>query len=154
MNAHWALTVLAAAAFAPSVLGEALTKEKLNLQGTWVIESAEGGDESPENPIGVKFSFSGDQVTVLIGDRKQEGTYTIDPTKNPKHIDFTFDDMGHKDVSKLIYQWEGDTLKLCGGESSRTLDRNGKIINQKTAARPEKFDTKDTAVVTLKREKK
>jgi uncharacterized protein (TIGR03067 family) len=152
MKAYVGLTLLAAVLVAADAPDEAVKKEKQQLQGTWVAESVVVKGKANEKLKGAKFNFSGDKVTMEFEGKKQEGTYTIDATKSPKHIDLTFLRDGRKDLDRGIYQIEGDTLKMCVRGGYRKFDREGKLVEEKVADRPEKFDAEDS-LITLKREK-
>jgi len=86
-----------------------------HLKGTWVREL------DGKTYI---FTFNGEKFASVSefaeGTTTTSGTITIDPTKKPKHIDFTFTDgtgRGEKLKGKTalnIYQLDGDTLKICG----------------------------------------
>jgi uncharacterized protein (TIGR03067 family) len=153
MKAYVGLTLLATVLVAGDAPDEAVKKEKQKLQGTWVAESVVVKGKANEKLQGAKFNFSGDKVTMEFDGKKQEGTYAIDPTKSPKHIDLTFLRDGRKDVDRGIYQIEGDTLKMCVRGGYRKFDRDGKLVEEKVSVRPEKFDAEDS-LITLKREKK
>src|SRR5262249_55451698 len=60
------------------------------LQGTWVEQSRGAGDgeQVPENARW-KLVFEGDKVTWLDRGKEREGTYTLDPERQPKEIDLT-----------------------------------------------------------------
>ncbi len=90
--------------------------DKDKLQGTWVCVSAErGGQPLPdEAKKAFTFTFKGDKLTLGIGDDKKEGTFKLDPTKKPKTI--TIKPSDEKKELHAIYAFDGDTLKLCGGE--------------------------------------
>src|SRR5262245_45625768 len=152
MIANVALALFTVAAIATDTPDEAVKKEKEILQGTWVVESAEVDGKTIDDLKGVKMVFSGDKVIRRMDGTEQEVTYSIDPTKTPKHIDFTFEGKCVKTVSKDIYQLEGNTLKVCSRSGRATFD-NGKLI-EKVADRPDKLDSKDGSLVILKREKK
>src|SRR5690242_12093673 len=67
-------------------------EDQKKLQGTWELTSvAFGGKEIPGGTKDKKVSviFAGDKLTFKEGDKAEEGTYKIDATKKPKHIDLT-----------------------------------------------------------------
>jgi uncharacterized protein (TIGR03067 family) len=152
MKTYIGLALLATVLVAADAPDEAAKKEKQKLQGTWVAESVVVKGKANEKLKGATFNFSGDKVKMEFDGKKQEGTYTIDPTKSPKHIDLIFERDGRKDLDRGIYQLEGDTLKLCMRGGSRKVDREGKV-EEKLPDRPEKFDA-EISLITLKREKK
>ena len=152
MKAHIGWVFLATALVAADKPDEATKKEKEKLEGTWVAESVTVKGKSNDKLKGATFNFAGDKVKMEFDGKKQEGTYAIDPTKSPKHIDLTFERDGRKDLDRGIYQLDGDTLKLCMRGGSRKVDREGKV-EEKLPDRPEKFDP-DISLITLKREKK
>jgi uncharacterized protein (TIGR03067 family) len=153
MIANVALALLTAGAIAADTPDEAVKKEKEKLQGTWVVESAEVDGKTIEDLKGVKMVFSADKVTWRMNGIEHEITYSIDPAKSPKHIDFTFEGKCVKTVSKDIYQLEGNTLKVCN-RSGRATNRAGELIEEKVAERPDRLDSKGGTLVILKREKK
>jgi uncharacterized protein (TIGR03067 family) len=85
-----------------------------NLEGTWVREL------DGKTYI---FHFNGEKFASLSefaeGITTTTGRFTIDPTTQPKHIDFTFNEgtgRGEKLKGKTalnIYQLDGDTLQIC-----------------------------------------
>jgi uncharacterized protein (TIGR03067 family) len=97
-------------------IGEASTEKKKTikkdlerLQGEWILNSVNGDEKTP---------FSG-SVFVVTNDKfewvgSHRGTFTIDPTKNPKAIDMYFDV-----VSLGIYEIEGKTLKIYASREKR-----------------------------------
>jgi RNA polymerase sigma-70 factor (ECF subfamily) len=93
------------------------------LQGTWVLESGlSNGKDAPAGFIGsLQLTFRGKQLTARVGKITKEGTYTLDPSSNPRGIDLT--ENGRRPLG--IYRLEGDKLTLC-------LDEQGK-------ARPTEF---------------
>jgi len=85
------------------------------MQGTWNLVSAmEDGKALPEDDVkqttivvkGNTFRFPG-----LAEDAtSRAGTFTLDPTKNPKEMDSTSDEQA---VSLGIYELEADRYKVC-----------------------------------------
>jgi uncharacterized protein (TIGR03067 family) len=114
-------------------------------QGNWVVESViVEGKELPAEVVKVfKMSFKDGDYTVLIGQEKTEGTFRLDPSKNPKTIDIVPDngpDRGRKQPG--IYAFDDDKIKICAAQPGKE--------------RPTNFETKDKigyTVMTLRREK-
>jgi RNA polymerase sigma factor (sigma-70 family) len=85
--------------------------DKERLQGTWqVVELAVQGKELQKVPEDdgkrLRAVFKGDQLEW----RGNKLTYTIDPSKKPKHMDWN---AGDEEKVLAIYELEGDTLKVC-----------------------------------------
>ena len=103
-------------------------KDEEKILGTWVLESGqEGGQNAPEERIkNAKGIFAADgKLTAKLGDREQEFTYQLDPSKKPKEFSITDD----KDRTALgIYKLDGDTLTVCwtrpgpGGQGDRPTE--------------------------------
>src|SRR5262245_11009724 len=107
--------------------------------GKWKLEKAElGGQDALMLLKDLKFEITG------LGEEKDEGTFTVDPSKSPKEMDIKSTGGPNKGKTiPAIYKLDGDTLtiayELGGGK------------------RPEKFETKpDTKhfLAVYKREKK
>jgi uncharacterized protein (TIGR03067 family) len=94
-----------------------LEKEIRKFQGTWTFESSEaGGKKLPADVLkGLILTFEGAKHTVKKGDEiLQVGTQKLDPSKSPKTIDVTMTEGPNKGAVMLgIYEFEGDTLKVC-----------------------------------------
>jgi uncharacterized protein (TIGR03067 family) len=117
------------------------------IQGTWLPETAElAGKPFPEEVTKSIRLVLGDggKYTVTVGDRVDEGTTKIDPTKKPKTLDIVGTkgpNMGKTFLA--IYELKGDTLRVC-------YDLSGK-------AHPDEFKSKPNTqlfLVTYHREKK
>ena len=84
--------------------------------GTWRFRSAEfeGKKEPVENFKEFRLILKGDRYTVKAGSLTFGGTYKVDVTKKPKHIDVTHTDGPQKgQIMKGIYELEADTYKVC-----------------------------------------
>jgi uncharacterized protein (TIGR03067 family) len=94
-----------------------LEKEAKEFQGTWTIESSiTGGAEIPRDQLKeFLVIYEGDKHTLKYGDKVfQVGTQKIDPSKSPKTIDVTMTEGPNKGAVMLgIYEFDGDTLKVC-----------------------------------------
>jgi uncharacterized protein (TIGR03067 family) len=121
--------------------------ELKKFDGTWVLVSSErDGEKAPEELIkkAMPKAVGKDGTVTFFSQGKEEAqaTFTVDPTKKPKTIDATMTsgpDKGKKSMG--IYEFEGDTLKICYNEKER----------------PKEFSTKKGSGNTLevyKREKK
>jgi uncharacterized protein (TIGR03067 family) len=99
-----------------------ISKELEKLQGAWVaISGHENGRAVPEAKIQVAaltLAIRGSQFVLKRAgttDRLQ-GKLTIDPTKYPKTMDWSFEGTKTINNSKGIYELEGNALKFCHGE--------------------------------------
>jgi RNA polymerase sigma-70 factor (ECF subfamily) len=91
--------------------------DKEKLQGAWVpVVVVIGGTKKSDQEIKDKnfeMVFNGDKVTVPAKGDMKEVTYTLDPSKKPKQIDWQ---MPGDKLAKGIYLLDGDTLKVCVSE--------------------------------------
>jgi uncharacterized protein (TIGR03067 family) len=104
-------------------------KDKKALQGTWKVASLEkDGQAVPAEKVkDMKFVFKDDTFTLSDGQRTENGTFKLDPTKKPKAMDATHGNA--KESAPFIYEIDGDTLKLCwrkpGGERPKEFTGKG-----------------------------
>ena len=137
--------LLAAVVLAPSAwCGNAKEGSKM-LNGSWSPTAAElGGKPFPEETLRIiKLTVTEGKYRVTVGDKPDEGTVKIDPTKKPPTMEITGTKGPNQGKTFLaIYKVDGDTLTVC-------YDLSGK-------AYPTEFKSKaDTALylVTYKRDK-
>lgn len=115
------------------------------MQGTWLATSAEmAGKPFPDQVTkSIRLVLADGKYTVTVGDRPDEGTTKIDPTKKPKTLDITGTKGPNQGKTFLcIYELTGDTLRVC-------YDLSGK-------ERPTEFKTKPETqlfLVTYRRQK-
>ena len=125
--------------------GEAKDEMK-KLEGTWVVQTANfSGKELPaaKGGAGSKMEFKGERIhTSAFGGQEQDLIYRIDPSKNPKTMNFAH--LGEKaranepgEIGQAIYELKGDSLTICIGPPDR---------------RPTAFGQKGTATIVLKRQ--
>jgi RNA polymerase sigma-70 factor (ECF subfamily) len=96
---------------------DAVKDELKRLEGTWhMVACEEGGQPLPQvNPADF-FDFTGTKFHFKSGLRRVGGTFTIDPSKNPKWMDQIYDyGGGEQKVFKGIYDLKGDKLRLFMG---------------------------------------
>ena len=129
---RYTLVALACAAGLSAAAGRAddppdAAKELKKFQGTWTFASSEsGGQKLPADQLkDLTLTFDGAKHTVKNGAEViQAGTQTLDPAKSPKAIDVTLTDGPMKGAVLLgIYEFDGDTLKVCfdlGGKERPT----------------------------------
>jgi uncharacterized protein (TIGR03067 family) len=140
---------------------DAVTEETKRLEGDWdVVALEEHGERWPPTTYELKVSVGRDRfvmngwrrVAILYWKGELRETYTMDPTKNPKAIDFTvasaISPNGRQEKRTLqgIYTLQGDTLKICVNMSpiqTRPLDFTTRT----------QFASTDTTVFTLRRAK-
>ena len=84
-------------------------------KGDWKTLSVKQGGQVAPNEITkmMKFKFDGKKYVQTLGDQKEEGEYTLDPTQTPKTIDLdikTGNDQGKKQLG--IYKIEDTKLTL------------------------------------------
>jgi RNA polymerase sigma factor (sigma-70 family) len=96
---------------------EAVKKEIASLEGDWAMVSGEiGGQAMPEEFVksGTRMC-KGNETTVKInGNVFMKATFTVDPSKKPKTIDYTMTEGPSKGKSQLgIYETDGDTVRFC-----------------------------------------
>lgn len=100
-------------------LPDAVTEEMNKFQGTWKqIAYERDGMTEPLDEQGwePRVTFAGDTFVVTLADGSVpiKGTYRLDPTQNPKTVDW-MDSIG-EDAGKTllaIYSLEGDRLVFC-----------------------------------------
>ena len=116
---------LALAAPAPKTAGK---EDSPSVVGEWALESAVRGGMNDKPPDGAGITFTANGKALFREGRRdkvEEGTYTVDPKKNPAEIDI-IPPVKEKAPTVLgIYKIEKDTLTLCmvlGGERPKSFE--------------------------------
>jgi len=87
--------------------------DKEQLQGTWKIVHRQKNGQPEETGQGAAMKFTGDTITQSTDGNASEGTFTLDPTTNPKQITMTGATGEHAGaVFNAIYELKGDALKI------------------------------------------
>jgi uncharacterized protein (TIGR03067 family) len=96
---------------------DAAKKELARLEGEWSMVLGEiGGQPLPEAYVkGAKRMAKGNEITVIIGGQMFfKATITVDPSKQPRTIDYAMTDGPSKGKTQYgIYQFDGDNLRFC-----------------------------------------
>ncbi len=120
-------------------------KEAAKLEGTWTVDSAETNGKGLDVWKGGKFTFSDEKATIPFS---KGGTFKVDASKDPKWIDITTLEKG---TILGIYLVDGDKIKLCTNVTKKA-SKDGKVVEE-ASERPTQFDSKQTILYVLKREK-
>ncbi len=96
-------------------------KELKKLEGTWEVVSVESngrkGAEGELTGLAYVFEANGKWKLQKDGESQAEGTFTIDPTKNPPTIDYkivsSISEESKGKTSLGIYKLDGDKLTVC-----------------------------------------
>ena len=115
--------------------------DKDQLQGEWVVVSAEVGGRQVEGLQDKKLVVKGDEwIAPTVGTRQFK--FKIDAAKKPKQLDLVSDVGGKQQTWAGIYKIEGDTLTFCrsarpGGERP-TKFKGGEAVGLMVFKRAEK----------------
>jgi len=100
--------------------GTAPSDDAKMLEGTWLPRTAELGGRPLGDAVlkSISLKLDGGKYEVFVGNSPDRGTYTLDPTTNPRSISVTGTDGPNKGKTfPAIYQLghddDGDTLRIC-----------------------------------------
>jgi uncharacterized protein (TIGR03067 family) len=108
----------------------AVKNDLAKFQGTWVVVSQDREEKPVPKQAGevTRSIIDGNRYTTKVGEKVvEEGTFKIDPTTNPKAVDFTIKS-GPDEGKTLrgIYELREDTLRACvGDERPATFSSKG-----------------------------
>jgi uncharacterized protein (TIGR03067 family) len=127
-----------APATAVPVAPAAVRTDPQRLQGVWhLVWLINDGKQAAENEVrDVRLELTDTAFrSDCAGPLFHESTYTIDPTRDPRRLDFTSQGNFPPHVCQAIYRFEGEQLVLC-------YPRSG-------AERPARFESKPGSGLTL-----
>ena len=115
MRKHGCFVLFAALLLAADAPKEEVKKDLERFQGTWTPTSVEvNGKAIPQDALrGTTMTIKAEKFTIKHGEATVEGTIEIDPSKTPKAYDAVGKEQGKEVKSIGIYQFDGDTLKVC-----------------------------------------
>jgi uncharacterized protein (TIGR03067 family) len=96
---------------------DGMKKEMAQLEGQWSMVSGEAnGMSMPKELVqgGKRLAKDGETTITIGGQVYLKAKFSINPTKNPKAIDYTMTEGPTKGKTHLgIYELDGDTIKFC-----------------------------------------
>jgi uncharacterized protein (TIGR03067 family) len=91
-----------------------MNKDLERLQGSWTVAELELDGEDVGTPGEARIVIEGSRFTSTGMGAEYEGTFGLDASAKPAHIDMKFDKGPEKGNTNLgIYQLKGDSWKLC-----------------------------------------
>jgi len=92
---------------------ESAQADKALLEGTWVLQSSESAGKPVTKAqvaaLRLKLIFAGDSITFHGANGTKKAKIELATDTDPKTIDFITD----KEISRGIYELDGDSLKIC-----------------------------------------
>jgi uncharacterized protein (TIGR03067 family) len=110
---------------------EGVKQELKKLEGTWALTSAQrNGAKAPAEAINdFRLVIKGNELTIRVGGPPLKGTLSVDPSQKPRAYDATLAVDDRERTSVGIYEFDGDTLKICftdkGGERPKEFSTKG-----------------------------
>ena len=92
------------------------TDDASAVQGTWAPAKADlGGQPMAEAVLkSISLKLESGRYEVLVGDKPDKGTYTLDSTSKPKSMTITgTEGPNHGRTFPAIYELKGETLRIC-----------------------------------------
>jgi uncharacterized protein (TIGR03067 family) len=146
-----AMAVVTGVLLAGSSVGSAAGDKKGSIQGTWkALKKTFGGKDElvPEGKsITVTFGAGG-KFTVNDEGKIEEGSYKVDDSKKPRHLDVTMKKGEKVETMPAIYEVTGDNLKICIMGGAKKADDKTPLM------RPTSFEAEGAMILYLKRDGK
>jgi uncharacterized protein (TIGR03067 family) len=131
--------------------------DKARLVGSWKVTSATWTFDKSHDVKSVvltAWKFSSDRFTASGGEKRDEGEFSIDPSKSPKHINLTISKSQVRVPIRGIYTLEGQRLKIAWTTAIDPVSAEDEAKLNRT--RPSTWNpggTDPTLVITMEREK-
>jgi uncharacterized protein (TIGR03067 family) len=91
-----------------------IKKDLQKFAGSWVVIKADKDGQADKFYLGAKSAIDGNKFRLTHGDEIVDGTFELDPTKNPRTMKTTYTSGPNKGKSRIgIYKFEGDTFTIC-----------------------------------------
>jgi uncharacterized protein (TIGR03067 family) len=97
-------------------------EDQKKIQGTWHVELSKLGGKVSEDSelLGATITFENDKIVIAVGDKRHEGTFTMDAGRSPHHLDVKPAAGSSDKPMHAIYSFESDSnLRICFGQKSR-----------------------------------
>jgi uncharacterized protein (TIGR03067 family) len=135
----WLVAAAALLIAADDAKEAAVKQDREKMAGTWIGVSIEMDgnkldDEAAEN-MSVTFDVEGKFTVKVDGDEFMTGNCKLDPTKDPKEVDYAWTQDGVQKRIVAIYKLDGDKLTVCGadeGDDSRPKEFASKSGSRQT----------------------
>jgi len=111
---------------APPAPRRVTSSDQERIQGRWRIIATLLDGQPSDKEVGAEAIFDGGKLTFVYpgpdgGTRAQEATFTLDPTKNPKHLDWSpLVAESRDEVDMQVYSLESDLLRMGTNRDQRT----------------------------------
>lgn len=87
------------------------------IEGNWQVTAVRRNGEVAAVSSGDRYVFANGVVTIhTAGNFPAQLRCTLDPTRTPKQLDLEFGSGDDKQVSPMVYELQGDTLRICYSE--------------------------------------
>ena len=86
------------------------------VQGSWTPAKADLGGQPVAEAVlkSISLKLDNGKYEVLVGDKPDKGTYTLDSTSKPKSMTVSgTEGPNHGKTFPAIYELKGDTLRIC-----------------------------------------
>ena len=94
-------------------MGEKKKGDAEKIQGKWIVVAFyHKGKATPFGDAKATYSFSGNRMR-NPDDPKFKFTFELRPDKKPRELDVIWNHDGKANISRMIYELSGDTLKIC-----------------------------------------